>query len=41
MHRLYGLSYAQIAQNLGLSVSSIEKHIASALAALADVNDEQ
>ena len=33
LHRLYGLSYAQIAQNLGLSVSSIEKHFASALAA--------
>jgi RNA polymerase sigma factor (sigma-70 family) len=41
MHRFDGLSYAQIAQHLGLSVSAIEKHIASALAALAEVNDEE
>jgi RNA polymerase sigma factor (sigma-70 family) len=38
MHRLDGLSYAQIAQQTGLSISAIEKHMASALAILADVN---
>jgi RNA polymerase sigma-70 factor (ECF subfamily) len=41
MHRLDGLSYAQIARQLGLSISAIEKHMASALAALARVNDSQ
>lgn len=41
MHRLDGLSYSQIAGRLGISVSAIEKHIASALARLADVNDSQ
>lgn len=39
MHRLDGLSYAEIASRLGISVSAIEKHMASALAVLADVND--
>jgi DNA-directed RNA polymerase specialized sigma24 family protein len=38
MHRLDGLSYAQIAQRAGLSISAVEKHIASALAILADAN---
>jgi len=38
MHRLDGYSYAQIAQQLGISVSAVEKHIASGLAVLADVN---
>lgn len=38
MHRLDGLSYAQIAARLGISVSAIEKHMASALAILADAN---
>ena len=38
MHRLDGLSYAQIAQQTGLSISAIEKHMASALAILASVN---
>lgn len=38
MHRLDGLSYAQIAQRTGLSISAIEKHMASALAILAAVN---
>jgi RNA polymerase sigma factor (sigma-70 family) len=38
MHRLDGLSYAQIAQETGLSISAIEKHIASGLAILANVN---
>jgi DNA-directed RNA polymerase specialized sigma24 family protein len=37
MHRLDGFSYAQIARQTGLSISSIEKHIASALAILANV----
>lgn len=38
MHRLDGFSYAQIAQQLGISISAVEKHMASALAVLADVN---
>jgi RNA polymerase sigma factor (sigma-70 family) len=41
MHRLDGLSYSQIATRLGVSVSAIEKHMASALVILADVNDWQ
>ena len=39
LHRVDGYSYAQIAQRTGLSISSIEKQIASALAALAEVNE--
>jgi RNA polymerase sigma-70 factor (ECF subfamily) len=39
MHRVDGYSYAQIAQLTGLSISSIEKQIASALAVLAEAND--
>ncbi len=39
MHRLEGLSYSQIARQLGLSVSAIEKHMASALEVLADVSE--
>ena len=31
MHRLYDMSYAQIAAHLGISVSAVEKHIASAM----------
>lgn len=38
MQRLDGLSYAQIASRMGLSISAIEKHIASALAILADAS---
>lgn len=34
MHRLNGLSYAQIADHFDVSVSSIEKHIARAMSAL-------
>jgi len=36
MHRLDGLSYAEIAKRVGVSISAVEKHIASALATLAD-----
>src|SRR5438105_3128494 len=35
MQRLDGLSYAQIARQMGLSISAVEKHMASALAVLA------
>jgi len=41
MQRLDGLSYAQIAQRLSVSVSAVEKHIASALAILADANQQE
>jgi RNA polymerase sigma-70 factor (ECF subfamily) len=34
MHRLDGLSYAQIADHFDVSVSSIEKHIAKAMSAI-------
>lgn len=34
MHRLDGLSYAQIADHFDVSVSAIEKHVAKAMAAL-------
>ena len=34
MHRLEGLSYAEIADRLRISISSVEKHIASGLAVL-------
>jgi len=39
MHRVDGLSYAQIARQKRMSISAIEKHIARALAALADIKD--
>ena len=41
MHRRSEMSYSQIAQHLGLSVSAIEKHMASALAALAKANSQE
>ena len=41
MHRLDGLSYAQIAQRVGVSISAVEKHIASALVALTDGYDKE
>jgi RNA polymerase sigma factor (sigma-70 family) len=34
MHRLQGLSHAEIARNLGVTASAVEKHIASALTTL-------
>lgn len=36
LHRLQGLSYAQIAASMGISVSAIEKHIARAALLLSD-----
>lgn len=39
LHRLDGLDYAEIAQHLNLTVIAVEKHIASALAVLAEAND--
>ena len=39
MQRLDGLSYAQIAQQMGISISAVEKHMASALAILSDANE--
>lgn len=41
MQRLDGLSYAQIARKMGVSVSAVEKHMASALAVLAGVNQRE
>ena len=41
MQRLDGLSYAQIAQRLGVSISAVEKHIATALAILADADQQE
>ncbi len=34
MHRLYGFSYAQIARQLDMPVSTVEKHIARAMTVL-------
>jgi RNA polymerase sigma factor (sigma-70 family) len=36
LHRLQGLSYAQIATSMGVSVSAIEKHIARAALLISD-----
>ena len=41
MQRIDGFSYAQIAQHMGLSISSVEKHMASALAILSEVNQQE
>jgi RNA polymerase sigma-70 factor (ECF subfamily) len=36
MHRLYGMTYPQIADHFDISISAIEKHIARAMAALGE-----
>lgn len=41
MQRLDGLTYAEIAQRMGLSVSAVEKHMARALVALAEVTQQE
>ena len=41
LQRVDGFSYAEVAAQLGISVSAVEKHVASALAVLADVNELQ
>ena len=41
MQRLDGLSYAQIAHQMGLSISAVEKHVASALATLAEASQRE
>jgi len=41
MHRLDGLPYAEIAQRVGVSVSAVEKHMACALVALADMSQQE
>lgn len=41
MQRLDGLSYAQIAGRLGISVSAVEKHIAKALVILAEMSERE
>jgi DNA-directed RNA polymerase specialized sigma24 family protein len=38
MHRFDGLTQPQIAGRFGISVSAVEKHIATALVALAEAN---
>jgi RNA polymerase sigma factor (sigma-70 family) len=35
MHRLYGFSHAEIARRLSISISAVEKHVASAVTILA------
>jgi RNA polymerase sigma factor (sigma-70 family) len=40
MHRLGGMSYPDIARQLGISVSAVEKHVARALGALSEANDD-
>lgn len=41
MHRLDGMSYAQIAQATGISVSAVEKHMARAIVALTGMNTRE
>jgi len=40
MHRLGGMSYPDIARQLAISVSAVEKHVARALRALSEANDD-
>jgi RNA polymerase sigma-70 factor (ECF subfamily) len=40
MYRLEGMTYAQISWRTGLATSAIEKHLASALVALAGAMEE-
>lgn len=41
MHRLDGLTYAEIAKRIGVSVSAVEKHMACALVSLADWSQQE
>jgi RNA polymerase sigma factor (sigma-70 family) len=41
MQRIDGFSYAEVAAQLGISVSAVEKHVASALVVLADVHEQE
>lgn len=41
LQRLDGLSYAEIAQRLGISVSAVEKHMAKALVVLARLDERE
>jgi len=38
MHRLDGLSYGEIARELGISVSAVEKRMARAMVTLSEAN---
>jgi RNA polymerase sigma-70 factor (ECF subfamily) len=40
LHRLDGLDYTEIARHMDLTVVAVEKHIACALAVLAEANDQ-
>jgi RNA polymerase sigma-70 factor (ECF subfamily) len=41
MHRLQGFSHMEIARKLGVSKSAVEKHVASAITALAMQEQQQ
>ena len=41
MQRLDGMSYAEIAGRLGISVSAVEKHVAKALVILAELSERE
>lgn len=41
MHRLQGFTHAEIAKQLGISVSAVEKHVASAVTVLAIVRQDE
>jgi RNA polymerase sigma-70 factor (ECF subfamily) len=40
LHRLDGVGYTEIAHHTGLTVLAVEQHIATALAVLAEANDQ-